>query len=145
MVETHNCSLSARKSQLFSSITLLALVVLPFDCLFGTVSDKVDPADRNEFEMNAGLPGLALPAGKPRAHHHAAEQHRLRKKHLGNINHAKNVIAKGERMMRSSPKHHKDYKKGQVFKESGEKWLAELKSHGHRTSESVHTGTETKK
>ena len=58
------------------------------------------------------------------------DEKRMQKKYKDNINNAKGLIAKGERMMKDSGNNQKDanYKKGKIFKEIGEKSLAELKA-----------------
>lgn len=56
------------------------------------------------------------------------DEKRMQKKFKASIAHAKSLIAKGDRMMASgkSGSKDKDFKKGKIIKEIGEKQLAEL-------------------
>jgi hypothetical protein len=57
---------------------------------------------------------------------YTADEKRMQKKYKANVRSAQALIAKGERMMKS--KEEKLAKKGKIFKEIGEKRLAELKA-----------------
>ncbi len=91
------------------------------------------PEDSNP---NAGLPGLndTTPNTQPSANamsgDFTGDEKRMQKKYKDNINHAKGLITKGTRMMEASGNNQNDpgYKKGKIFKEIGEKDLAELKA-----------------
>ncbi len=54
------------------------------------------------------------------------DEKRMQKKYKVSVNHAKGLIAKGERMMKSPDQ--KESKKGRIVKEIGEKRLAELEA-----------------
>ncbi|MDZ4832530.1 MAG: hypothetical protein SGJ27_01890 [Candidatus Melainabacteria bacterium] len=56
------------------------------------------------------------------------DEKRMQKKYKGSIAHAKGLVAKGERMMKAGPGGAKDkeFKKGKIIKEIGERQLAEL-------------------
>jgi hypothetical protein len=82
----------------------------------------------DETNINAGLPGLTAPPAMPPAGDYTDDEKRVQRKYKGNIAHAKQLIAKGEGMMKSAPKDGKEYKKGKILKETGEKWLSELKA-----------------
>jgi hypothetical protein len=84
--------------------------------------------DRDETNINAGLPGLTTPAAIPPSGDYTDDEKRVQRKYKGNIVRAKQLIEKGESMMKTAGKDDKVYKKGKVFKETGEKWLAELKA-----------------
>src|SRR5579883_2758842 len=83
--------------------------------------------DVDETNVNAGLPGLTAPPAMPPAGDYTDDEKRMQKKYRGNISRAKQLIAKGEQMMKASNKDAKEYKRGKVLKETGEKWLTELK------------------
>ncbi len=59
---------------------------------------------------------------------YTTDEKRMQKKYKASIQHCKGLIAKGERMMESGQRGHndKDFKKGKILKEIGEKQLAEL-------------------
>lgn len=58
-----------------------------------------------------------------------ADEKRMQKKYKANMNHLKDLIAKGEAMMKSAhDQNDKAYKKGRIFKEIGEKQLAEMQA-----------------
>lgn len=95
-------------------------------------------AQTNDF-FGGSLPGGGNPTQSP--HAQAAEvarnnlptdytddEKRMQKKFKASINHAKGLIAKGERMMKASEggKNDKEFKKGKILKEIGERRLAEL-------------------
>lgn len=56
------------------------------------------------------------------------DEKRMQKKYRASIQHAKGLIAKGERMMEAGQRGHKDkeFKKGKILKEIGQRQLAEL-------------------
>jgi hypothetical protein len=105
----------------------------------GGASSKTDAVDVDEGSGNAGLPGLnstgipgsksASPAKAP-AGDYTDDEKRMQKKYKGNMNRAKELIDKGDKMMKSSGNNaaNKDYKKGKILKETGEKWLSDLKA-----------------
>jgi hypothetical protein len=57
-----------------------------------------------------------------------ADEKRMQKKYKASITHCKGLIAKGTKMMESGQrgKNDKEFKKGKILKEIGEKQLAEL-------------------
>jgi hypothetical protein len=59
---------------------------------------------------------------------YTADEKRMQKKYKASVQHCKNLIAKGTRMMEIGEKGKKDkeFKKGKILKEIGEKQLAEL-------------------
>lgn len=58
------------------------------------------------------------------------DEKRMQRKYRASISHAKGLIAKGDRMMKAGEggKNDKDFKKGKVLKEIGERRLAELEA-----------------
>jgi hypothetical protein len=74
-------------------------------------------------------PGMAG-AGGQAGGDYTADEKRMQKKFKGNVQHAKDLIEKGESMMKSAKGNtsHKDYKKGKIVKEIGEKTLTELQA-----------------
>lgn len=58
------------------------------------------------------------------------DEKRMQKKYKANLEAAKELISKGEKMMKDGEKRHKDHeiKKGKILKEIGEKRVAELKA-----------------
>jgi hypothetical protein len=105
----------------------------------GGSTSKSDPVDVDEGTGNAGLPGLnstgipgsrsASPAKAP-AGDYTDDEKRMQKKFKGNMSRAKELIDKGEKMMKQSGNRTeaKEYKKGKILKETGEKWLSDLKA-----------------
>jgi hypothetical protein len=79
--------------------------------------------DRGTTSHQSGPP----PAGPS---DYSDDEKRMRKKYRGNMNHAKDLIDKGNAMMKEGEKKHddKEYKKGKIFKEIGEKTLADLEA-----------------
>jgi hypothetical protein len=78
----------------------------------GAVEDEKFPGDK--------------PNSKPGGDY-TEDEKRMQKKYKSRIAHDKDLIARGEHMMKSDPKG-KDYKKGKVWKEIGEKDLAEMEA-----------------
>jgi hypothetical protein len=59
---------------------------------------------------------------------YTSDEKRMQKKYKDNVKHAKDLISKGESMMNGCKgnTNHKDYKKGKIYKEIGEKSLSDL-------------------
>jgi len=59
---------------------------------------------------------------------YTSDEKRMQKKYKASVQHCKNLIAKGDKMMEGGQRGNKDkeYKKGKILKEIGEKQLAEL-------------------
>jgi hypothetical protein len=58
-----------------------------------------------------------------------SDEKRMQKKFKANMAHMKELIAKGENMMKNAPNENdKAYKKGKVLKEIGEKNLADMQA-----------------
>jgi hypothetical protein len=57
------------------------------------------------------------------------DEKRMQRKYKANMAHLKDIIAKGDSMMKSAPnKDDKAYKKGKILKELGEKHLADMQA-----------------
>jgi len=74
---------------------------------------------------SSNSPGLSP---GPTGGDYTSDEKRMQRKYKDNVKHAKDLIAKGESMMKScnGNVNHKDYKKGKIYKEIGEKSLADL-------------------
>jgi hypothetical protein len=108
-------------------------------------SNNQSSADVDETNMHAGMPGLTTPPAMPPSGDYTDDEKRMQRKYRGNIAHAKELISKGEGMMKSSGKDDKTFKKGKILKETGEKWLAELKANDpYAGDKPVSSGTDTK-
>jgi hypothetical protein len=65
-----------------------------------------------------------------------ADEKRMQKKFKANRSHYKDLVVKGDAMMKSAPnKEDKTYKKGKILKEMGEKHLAEMQANSPFTME----------
>jgi hypothetical protein len=105
----------------------------------GGSTNKSDAVDVDEGSGNAGLPGLnstGIPGSHSRssakapAGDYTEDEKRMQRKFKANMRAAKGLIDKGERMMKAAGNKtdDKDYKKGKIIKETGEKWLSDLKA-----------------
>ena len=143
------CQLSFEQRKLFIFISLATILSTSapsradnnsfFGSNAGGAASKKDNVDVDEGSGNAGLPGLnstgvpgsrsASPAKAP-AGDYTEDEKRMQKKFKGNMNRAKELIDKGEKMMKAAGNDaaNKDYKKGKILKETGEKWLSDLKA-----------------
>ena len=88
------------------------------------------PEDSNP---NAVLPGLNSTnpnTNPPVGTDFSGDEKRMQRKYKDNLNSAKRLIDRGTHMMSSSGKNVNDpnYKKGKILKETGEKWLVQLKA-----------------
>jgi hypothetical protein len=100
---------------------------------FGTTAGApaATPAAEDDSTPNAVLPGLneTNPNNAAMGTDFSGDEKRMQKKYKANINSAKKLIVKGEGMINSSSKNtnNAEYKKGKILKETGEKWLLQLK------------------
>lgn len=110
----------------------------------GSSSSNAGDAGIDE-NVNAGLPGLTAPPAAPPSGDYTDDEKRVQRKYRGNVARAKQLIARGEGMMKSAPKEAKEYKKGRILKETGERWLADLKANDPYANEKpVAAGGESK-
>jgi hypothetical protein len=77
--------------------------------------------------MSAG--GMAPPAMPPGGDY-SEDEKRMQKKYKASLNHARELISKGDKMMKLGESKHSDkiFKKGKIIKDIGEKRLAELEA-----------------
>ncbi len=96
----------------------------------GTDYSKDLPEDSNPNAVLPGLNDTAMGTPKPNGTDFTGDEKRMQKKYKSNIAHANSLINRGAQMMKSSENNHSSsvYKKGKIFKEIGEKRLAELKA-----------------
>jgi hypothetical protein len=73
-------------------------------------------------------PGMA--SGSNSGGDYTSDEKRMQRKYKDNVSHAKDLIERGESMMKGAKGNtsHKDYKKGKIIKDIGEKTLAELQA-----------------
>ena len=80
-----------------------------------------------------GIPAMnngSLPPPAPAGGDVTQDEKRMQKKYRGNLHHAQDLIRQGDAMMKAAGNNtnDKNYKKGKVLKEIGEKSLADLKA-----------------
>ena len=132
-----SCSSSrqTRRNRIFFSLLTAVMaagtqptVAGPND-FFGSTMPAGQMADPNSAPGQFATPGQAkaqdvLNGGAPGDY--TDDEKRMQKKYKASISHAKGLIAKGDKMMKSPDQ--KESKKGKILKEIGEKRLAELEA-----------------
>jgi hypothetical protein len=97
---------------------------------FGSTMPAGQMADPNGTSNQFTTPGQAKAAGELNAGggpgDYTDDEKRMQKKYKASVSHAKGLIAKGDKMMKSPDQ--KESKKGKILKEIGEKRLAELEA-----------------
>jgi hypothetical protein len=100
----------------------------------GGGANMINKSSTNEDDGAAG-PGIpltngAMPTPAPAGGDYTTDEKRMQKKYHGNLRHAQDLIKQGDQMMKEAGfnKSDKNYKKGLVLKQVGEKSLAELKA-----------------
>lgn len=108
------------------------LQVLAAAMIAGSAVQPV-PAQNDFFGGN--LPSSVPSAANPPATasgggDYTDDEKRMQKKYKSSIAHAKDLVGKGDSMMKKGESKHNDkmYKKGKILKEIGEKQLAELQA-----------------
>lgn len=100
----------------------------------------------NTMPANNGDPSFGTPAQNKAAEaasgnlpvEYTDDEKRMQKKYRASVVHAKNLIVKGDRMMKvGQGKDDKAVKKGKILKEIGEKSLAELEANNPIPHESL--------
>lgn len=88
--------------------------------------DGDDTSSSSSTGSSKPSPGMAQ--GSSNGGDYTSDEKRMQAKYKSNIKHAKGLIEKGDAMMKSCNGNtsHKDYKKGKIWKEIGEKSLADL-------------------
>ncbi len=91
---------------------------------------NVDGDDNGNSSSSASSskPSPGMAQGSSNGGDYTSDEKRMQAKYKANVKHAKGLIEKGESMMKScnGNTNHKDYKKGKIWKEIGEKSLADL-------------------
>jgi len=91
---------------------------------------NVDGDDNGNSSSSASSskPSPGMAQGSNNGGDYTSDEKRMQAKYKANVKHAKGLIEKGESMMKScnGNTNHKDYKKGKIWKEIGEKSLADL-------------------
>lgn len=87
---------------------------------------SIPPAAGGDPLSGGGMPAPAMPPGAD----YSDDEKRMQKKYKASVSHAKELIAKGDRMIKEGQTKQIDkiYKKGKIIKEIGEKRLAELQA-----------------
>lgn len=75
-----------------------------------------------------GTPGLNAPKLPAAGGDYTDDEKRMQKKFKSRLAHDQDMISKGEHMMKGSNPTSKEYKKGKILKEIGERDAAELKA-----------------
>jgi len=82
----------------------------------GNIEDESMPGDKKVKTPTSG------------GSDYTEDEKRMQKKYKEKVRNAKELIDKGDHMMKGSAANSKDYKKGKIFKEIGERELAELEA-----------------
>lgn len=84
----------------------------------------------NSSKSSSSSPSPGMASGNSNGGDYTSDEKRMQNKYKDNVKHAKALIAKGESMMKNANGNvnHKEYKKGKIYKEIGEKSLADLTS-----------------
>jgi hypothetical protein len=127
---------------LFTTLAILSLA------LTTNLKSMAGPNDffGGNIPQQDGQPGAMQPsAGATAGTDFTDDEKRMRRKYKANMASARQLIAKGEGMMKSKQKDqsHKDYKKGKILKEIGERRLAELKANSPFPEVAERTGSST--
>lgn len=120
-----------RKLTLTANLVIAALcagaglpaIAGPNDFFGSQVPESSQPAGGQARQAPANpYADPAVPQGD-----YTTDEKRMQKKYKASVQHCKNLIAKGTKMMEAGKgKNDKEYKKGKILKEIGEKQLAEL-------------------
>ncbi|MGD9684382.1 MAG: hypothetical protein AB7W16_24725 [Candidatus Obscuribacterales bacterium] len=128
------------RKHVFSQIAVAAALIvtgaapaLGQNDFFGTT---IPGAGQTGATLN-GVGGGAPPAAEPNPYADAAspnaageytdDEKRMQKKYHAKVKHAQGLISRGDKMMKGN-KDSKEYKKGKILKDIGERQLAELKA-----------------
>jgi len=108
------------------------LAQLPSNFSPGSIGSEAD--DTPKGSMFGGKAPQAAPPNGPgtvpgAGFDNTTDEKRMQKKYKANLSHFKDLISKGDSMMKSAPnKEDKTYKKGKILKEMGEKHLADIQA-----------------
>ncbi len=102
--------------------------------LLGLAGQSVSAQGQNNF-FGSSVPGNVPSAANPpttggSGGDYSDDEKRMQKKFKSNLQHAKDLVTRGDAMMKKgeSKKDDKSYKRGKILKEIGEKQLLELQS-----------------
>ncbi len=100
---------------------------------FGGQGPTTPPGAMGSLEtepVSKEKPSPGMSSGSNSGGDYTSDEKRMQKKYKENVNHAKGLIEKGDSMMKTAKGNtsHKDYKKGKIIKEIGERRLAELQA-----------------
>lgn len=89
-------------------------------------SSSSSSSSSSKSSSSNSSPGMA--SGNSNGGDYTSDEKRMQKKYKDNVKHARDLIAKGDSMMKSANGNvnHKDYKRGKILREIGEKSLADL-------------------
>ncbi|CAN5436348.1 hypothetical protein BH10CYA1_BH10CYA1_37400 [soil metagenome] len=91
-------------------------------------ADPDDNGASSSSSSGSSKPSPGMAQGNSSGGDYTSDEKRMQAKYKANVRHAKGLIEKGDSMMKAANgnTNHKDYKKGKLFKEIGEKSLADL-------------------
>ncbi len=135
---SYNVSAQTKRNRIFFSLLTAVMASNLVDTqpvfagpndFFGSAMPAGQMADPNSAPGQYSTPGQSKAAdmlNNAGPGDYTDDEKRMQKKFKASISHAKGLIAKGERMMKSPVE--KESKKGKILKEIGEKRLAELEA-----------------
>lgn len=118
-------------SILLNTSTTLSVLAGSTDFFGGAASPGAIGSDVDDTPSGGKDRAQAAPANGPAfpSVDNTADEKRMQKKFKANMNKLKDLIARGEAMMKAAPNQNdKGYKKGKILKETGEKHLAEMQA-----------------
>ena len=103
----------------------------------GGSSSGSKATQEDDGAIGPGIPPMNTPVTPaPAGGDYTTDEKRMQKKYKGNLQHAHQLITQGEAMMKAAPnKESKEYKKGKIMKEVGEKSIGDLKTNNPFDSE----------
>ncbi len=136
---TRNTSGQSKKNRIFFALLTAVMASSMVDCrpsaaagpndFFGSTMPQGQMSDPSSAPGQFTTPGQAKAADMLSGTgpgDYTDDEKRMQKKYKASISHAKGLIAKGDKMMKSPQE--KESKKGRILKEIGEKRLAELEA-----------------
>jgi hypothetical protein len=130
-----NSSSQTKRNRIFFSLLTAVMaagaqpVMAGPNDFFGSTMPAGQMADPNSAPSQFSTPGQAKAAeqlGGAGPGDYTDDEKRMQKKYKVSVSHAKGLIAKGDKMIKSPDQ--KESKKGKILKEIGEKRLAELEA-----------------
>jgi hypothetical protein len=97
----------------------------PLPSMPGSVGSPSSSDSAQAAPAPSATSGTLPPSGQD----NTADEKRMQRKYKANLSHMKDLIAKGNQMMKSAPNQNDSkYKKGKILKEMGEKHLADMQA-----------------